>query len=127
MTRGAFFITTLRAPSMRSFVAAVLWLGLSACGYNNQPENGKQHCAGTNSSQRCPSNYYCAPDDFCWRNGTGPDGGTPIDLGGTGGTGGIVAGTGGVSPTGGTVGTGGQAQGGAPGMGGAGGSPVDAG
>jgi hypothetical protein len=33
--------------------------------------NGRARCAAV--APRCPSDYYCAADDTCWRAGSGPD------------------------------------------------------
>jgi hypothetical protein len=44
--------------------------------------NGHLQCG---PSSACPSNFYCAADQHCWRNGSGPDDtdlGAPTDLAG---------------------------------------------
>ena len=127
MTFSEFLSAPRRFKSLGSLVTAVCWLSLGACGYNNQPANHTQQCAPPTSTKRCPDNFHCATDNFCWKNGTDPDGGTDPDLAGTGGTGGgILPGTGGTIGTGGTLGGGGTGVGGR-GPGGAGGTLVGSG
>jgi hypothetical protein len=50
--------------------------------------NGRAICA--NGKTRCPANYYCAADDTCWRDGSGPDlavgGGHDASVGDLGGS-----------------------------------------
>ena len=128
MTRSNSFLAPLRFKSYGSFFTAICWLWVGGCGYNNQPANHTQMCAAPTSAKRCPDNFHCASDNFCWKNGTDPDGGIEPDLAGTGGTGGgILPGTGGTSGTGGKggggTGSGGTGSGGT----GVGGSAVGGG
>jgi hypothetical protein len=57
-----------------TFVAVrfLAFITLSACGcLSASLPNGRASCAS--SAPRCPSEYYCAADNTCWRNGSGPD------------------------------------------------------
>jgi hypothetical protein len=49
-----------------------------AC-YTPAPANGAWTCSA--STQTCPSGYYCAADDTCWKNDTKSDGGMKLDAG----------------------------------------------
>lgn len=63
-------------------LAALEALALGGC---TAPDYGNGHlqCA---PSGACPSGFYCAGDDHCWRDGSGPP--AAGDLGGSGGAGG---------------------------------------
>jgi hypothetical protein len=101
-------------------VRSVLLLLMAACGFNPKPENGELAC-----DKGCPTGYYCATDNACWRMGDGPEritssGGVPLGTGGSSGAGGRPA-SGGIASTGGAIaGKGGVA--GTPGTGGTAGS-----
>jgi hypothetical protein len=43
-----------------------LSLALAGC-FPVEPQDGTVHCSV--GEHRCPSNYFCAADDTCWRNG----------------------------------------------------------
>jgi hypothetical protein len=91
-------------PGIALLILAAACSGLAGCAYHNQPANQQQLCAAPTNSKRCPDDYHCAADGFCWRNGSEPGGG-----GGKGGSGdlGVLAGTAGA---GGTAATGGGAD-----------------
>jgi hypothetical protein len=64
---------------MRALTPLVLLL--AAC-TDLSLENGKLRCS---TDQQCPAGYYCAFDDHCWLDGTGPDSGSgSVDLAATG-------------------------------------------
>jgi hypothetical protein len=44
---------------------------LPAC-YTDLPADGALRC-NTQSAKQCPSGFYCAPDDACWRSGHAPE------------------------------------------------------
>ena len=53
-----------------------LAVAVASCSYKASPANGKQQCAAT-GGKRCPDGYFCAGDNKCWQNGTGPTDGGP--------------------------------------------------
>ncbi len=64
----------------------VLWsiglaLLLAACGVNVDPVSGEQACAQLPAKQ-CADGFYCAVDNFCWRDGDSPtpDSDQDVDL-----------------------------------------------
>ena len=116
---------------MRNLVAIVgvfVIAPIVACGYDPHPESGALPC-----TSHCPNGYVCT-NNFCYLQGTGPDGGPSAGTtGGAGaaGAGGMVrsdaaAGSGGSVQTGGdaAAGSGGSVQTGGAGAAGSGGSTV---
>ncbi len=50
------------------------------------PDYGNGHLQCAPSTRACPDRFYCAADDHCWRQGSGPAGsdlGAAVDLAGT--------------------------------------------
>lgn len=103
---------------------------ITACGFQDEPPDGKQRCAvGVAPSLACPSGYHCEigeTENTCWRNGHKPDG--SIDAGdagdargtaGASGTSGALGGAGGRGPDAGAGGSGGVGA-----TGGSGGMPI---
>jgi hypothetical protein len=60
-------------------LAFVFALGCSP----SDPANGTLTCGS--GPHPCPDGYYCASSNKCWKNNTGPDGGSSNSTGGSGG------------------------------------------
>lgn len=71
------------------------WLAvLASCQISTEPSNGQQRCAPSGKS--CTDGFTCRSDNFCWKDGTGPD----VLDGGAGNAGGRNGGTAGTPDSG---------------------------
>lgn len=65
---------------MRFVPGVAFALVLAGC-YNDLPADGALRC-NTQSAKQCPSDFYCASNGTCWRNGHSPGSNGGDDLGG---------------------------------------------
>jgi hypothetical protein len=73
---------------MTRVLACVAVAALAAAAGCTKPDYGDGHLQCAPSTRICPSGFYCAADDHCWRNGSGPPAGMsdgdlatpPLDL-----------------------------------------------